>query len=133
MTVITVDADFAGSDGVRGEVWDDEGDVAIDGDHRVARVDAPTNNSQKKNKKNLVSQLALDTFEAFKPFINTFDCGLSWQGSPFHLITKADWQFFRRHKEGERGLVYPDGRKFHPYRDIIQNIYNSMFVHRHME
>jgi hypothetical protein len=90
-------------------------------------------NERKKRQKNPVSQLALDSFEAFRPFINIFDCGLSWLDSPIHLITKEDWKLFHRYKEGERGLIYPEGREFKPGRDVICNIYSPRHVQRHME
>lgn len=92
-----------------------------------------TSNSDKKTKQNPVSQLALDSFAAFKPFINVLDCGLAYQDSVFHLITKQDWQFHRRYKQGERGLVYPNGRKFNPFLDIIRSIYSAEHVQRHIE
>ncbi len=90
-------------------------------------------NERKKKKKNPVSQLAEASFEAFKPFINIFDCGLSWLDSPIHLITKEDWRLFHRYKDGERGLIYPDGREFKPGRDVVCNIYSPRHVQRHME
>jgi len=91
-----------------------------------------TDKSARKRKKNPVSQLALDSFEAFKPFINIFDCGLSYEG-PYHLITKDDWRLLRRYKQGERGLTYSDGRAFKPGRDVVQNIYSPRHVQRHIE
>lgn len=91
----------------------------------------PTNNSQKRKKKNPVSQLAVDSFDAFRPFINLFDCGLFYEG-PYHLITKEDWRLFRRHKDGERGLTYPNGQEFKPGRDVVADIYSPHHVHRHI-
>ncbi len=90
-------------------------------------------NERKKKKKNPVSQLAEASFEAFKPFINIFDCGLSWLDSPIHTITKEDWRLFHRYKHGERGLKYSDGREFKPGRDVVCNIYSPRHVQRHME
>ncbi len=87
---------------------------------------------QKKRKKQEISQLALDSFNAFKPFINVFDCGLSYDGSPYHLITKEDWRLFARYKAGEKGLTYPDGRKFNPYLDVVGNIFVPKHVHNHI-
>ena len=65
--------------------------------------------------------------------LNIFDCGLSWLDSPIHLITKEDWRLFHRYKNGERGLIYPDGREFKPGRDVVCNIYSPRHVQRHME
>lgn len=84
-------------------------------------------------KNNEVSQLAQDSFDALQPFINVFDCGLIGSNGPFHLITKEDWQLFRRHKAGERNLTYPDGSKFNPYLDVVRNIFGPKHVHRHIE
>jgi hypothetical protein len=89
--------------------------------------------SSKRKPKNPVSQLAKDSFEAFKPFINIFDCGLCYEG-PFHTITKEDWLLYRRYKNGERNLTYAsDGREFNPGRDIVANIYSPRHVQRHIE
>jgi hypothetical protein len=93
-----------------------------------------TNKSARKRKKNPVSQLALDSFEAFKPFINIFDPGTKdWAGTVVHTITREDWRLFRRYKDGERNLTYLDGREFKPGRDIVQNIYGPRHVHRHID
>ena len=83
-------------------------------------------------KKREVSQLAKDSFEAFEPFINVFDCGVKWLDSPVHLITKQDWQFHAQHKAGETP-TYPDGSKFNPYLDIVRNIYSPAHIDRHYE
>ena len=72
-----------------------------------------------------VSQLAKDSFVAVRPFINIFDCGYE---KPFHAISRRDWDFHRRHKAGERGLLYESGREFHPYNDIIRNIFSEDHV-----
>ena len=72
-----------------------------------------------------VSQLAQDSFVAVRPFINIFDCGYE---KPFHAISRRDWDFHRRHKAGERGLLYESGREFHPYNDIIRNIFSEDHV-----
>ncbi len=94
----------------------------------------PTVKSSKRKSKNPVSQLAEETFEAFRPFINIFDCGAKdYEGSPVHSITREDWRLHRRYKKGERGLSYPDGRKFNPFLDIVANIYSPRHVHRHIE
>jgi len=79
-----------------------------------------------------ISTIAQDTFEAFRPFINIFDCGGAYDGHPFHLITKLDWTLYRRHKAGERGVTYPDGSAFNPYLSIVKNIYNPQHVHDHI-
>jgi len=93
-----------------------------------------TNKSARKRKKNPVSQLALDSFEAFKPFINIFDPGTKdWAGTVVHTITKEDWRLFRRYKDGERNLTYSDGREFKLGRDIVANIYSPRHVHRHID
>ena len=90
-------------------------------------------NSRRKKKKDGISQLALDSFEAFQPFINVFDCGLACDNGPFHLITKEDWRLYARYKKGERGICYPSGSKFNPYLDVVRNIYSAIHVHRHIE
>ena len=80
-----------------------------------------------------ISQLAQDSFDAFQPFINVFDCGMVGSDGPFHSITKEDWALFRRHKAGERNIAYPDGSEFHPYHCVVRYIFNPKHVHRHME
>ncbi len=87
----------------------------------------------KSKKEKKVSKFASDSFEAIKPFINVFDCGLKVVDHVFHLITKESWRLHRRHKAGERNLLYEDGMKFNPYLDIIRNIYGVEHVQRHME
>jgi hypothetical protein len=74
----------------------------------------PESKSSKRKSKNPVSQLAKDSFEAFKPFINVFDPGVKdWSGTIIHTITKEDWLLHRRYKNGERNLTYArDGREF---------------------
>ena len=83
--------------------------------------------SNSHRRKEDISQLAQDSFEAFRPFINVFDCGLACDDGPFHLITKEDWRLYRRWKAGER-----DGG-FNPYLDVVRNIYGPSHVHRHIE
>lgn len=84
-------------------------------------------------KKNKVSQLAQETFEAFQPFVNIFDPGLKLDdGRVIHTITKEDWELNRRHKAGEKPC-YEDGTPFNPYLDIIRDIYKPIHVHRHIE
>ena len=76
----------------------------------------------------------MDSFEAFRPFINIFDPGAKdWEGSPVHTITKEDWRLFRRYKDGERGLTYLDGEEFKVGRDVVCNIYSPRHVHRHIQ
>ena len=89
--------------------------------------------NDKSGKENKISQLAQESFEAFKPFINLLDCGISIGYGPFHLITKKDWDFFRRHKAGERGLRYENGTKFHPYLDVLRNIFSPWHIEKHIE
>jgi hypothetical protein len=89
--------------------------------------------SNSKRKKQKFSQIALDSFEAFRPFINVFDCGISSFDGPFHLITKEDWKLYSRHKAGERNLTYFDGSKFNPYADVIRNIFSPEHVQHHHE
>jgi hypothetical protein len=79
------------------------------------------------------SPLAQDSFDAFKPFINVLDCGISVGHGPFHLITKEDWALWARHKAGERGLLYEDGTKFRPYQDIHRNIFSPWHIDKHIE
>jgi hypothetical protein len=88
-------------------------------------------NSCKRKKE--ICQLAQDSFEAFKPFINVLDCGLKGCDGPFHLITKEDWRLFARHKAGERNLVYADGTKFNPYMDVRRNVFSPWHIHQHIE
>ncbi len=85
-----------------------------------------------KRKKPEVSQLALDTFEAVEPFINIFDCGICYNGSPIHLVSKQDWILHRRYKAGERNLTYPNGTKFNPYLDVVRGIYSPQYVDDHI-
>ena len=94
----------------------------------------PESKSSKRKPKNPVSQLAKDSFEAFKPFINIFDPGVKdWAGTIIHTITKEDWKLNHRYKNGERNLTYRDGREFKPGRDIVANIYSPKHVQRHIE
>lgn len=87
----------------------------------------------KKKKREEPSPLAQATFDAFEPFINVFDPGLKLRdGDIIHTITKDDWKLFRRHKAGERPY-HEDGWPFHPYFDVVRNIYGSEHVHRHIE
>ena len=71
------------------------------------------------------NQLSLDSFEAFKPFINLYGCGQAvWQWdykndksvktTPF-LIDKETRALFERYQAGERGLTYQDGSAFLPW------------------
>lgn len=92
--------------------------------------------SQKKTK-NVISQLAQESFEAFLPFINIYDPGVKYTTyhSPteykehvVHSISKEDWDLFR-YKAGERN----DKDQFHPYRDLIRRIYSPIHVHMHLE
>jgi hypothetical protein len=94
---------------------------------------ASSNSRRKAKKKDEISQLALDSFEAIKPFINVFDCGFKGENGIFHLITKEDWRLHRRWKAGERGICYPDGSNFNPYLDVVRNIYSPRHIHRHIE
>ena len=87
----------------------------------------------RKNKRDEPSKLAQDSFDAFKPFINVFDCGIHYHGSPIHVITKEDWNLFRRHKAGEKNLQFLDGTRFNPYLDIVRNIFAPKHVHQHIE
>ena len=73
------------------------------------------NSKAKRKSKQQISQIAEDSFRAFRPFINIFDCGEFYDGHPYHLITKLDWALYRRHKAGERGLTYPNGTTFPRY------------------
>jgi hypothetical protein len=102
--------------------------------HSVIYSSNPTKKSSKRKSKNPVSQLAVDSFEAFRPFINIFDPGaVDWEGSPVHTITKEDWRLFRRYKDGERGLIYQDGEEFRVGRDVVCNIYSPRHAHRHIQ
>ena len=91
------------------------------------------NKSCGRKKKNEISQLAQDSFVAFEPFINLYDCGLKGYDGPFHLIPKENWRLNGRHKAGEKNLVLEDGSKFVPYLDIVRNIYSPKHVHEHIE
>jgi hypothetical protein len=92
-----------------------------------------SNSGRKAKKKDKISQLAQDSFEAFKPFINVCDCGFKGSDGVFHLISKEDWRLYRRWKSGERRICYPDGGKFNPYLDVVRNIYGPRLVHRHID
>jgi hypothetical protein len=83
--------------------------------------------------KRKISQLSQDSFAAFKPFINIFDCGGSHEGKPYHLITKQDWDFHARYKAGERDLIYPSEMKFNPYFCIVRNIFSPQHVDEHIQ
>lgn len=85
-----------------------------------------------RKSKREISELATNSFEAFRPFINIFDCGGLYDDHPYHFITKQDWELFRRHKAGERGLTYSDGFAFNPYLAIVKNIYSPAHVHDHL-
>jgi len=86
----------------------------------------------RQKSKQQISQIAELSFEAFRPFINIFDCGECYDGHPYHLITKLDWALFARHKAGERGLTYPGGFAFNPYLCIVKNIFSPKQVHDHI-
>ena len=88
--------------------------------------------SDRKKTKNSVSPFAQATFDAFEPFINIYDPGASFE-YPYHTISKADWELYRRHKAGEKPLFYPDGTKFHPYNHVLRNIYSPEHVQKHFE
>ena len=62
-----------------------------------------------------MSQLAQDSFEAFKPFINVFDCGISVGYGPFHLIAKEDWRLTHNDKSGSLAKL-PFQNKFPCYK-----------------
>jgi len=98
----------------------------------VTPMEYNSNTTTKSGKGNKgISEFAQDSFDAFQPFINVYDCGLSYSG-PFHLITKEDWQLFRRYKAGERNIIYPDGSPFNPYMDVVRNIFSPKHVHDHI-
>lgn len=90
------------------------------------------NSKPDRKSKQQISELAQNSFEAFSPFINIFDCGGRYDDHPYHFITKQDWSLFTRHKAGERDLTYPDGLAFNPYLAIIKNIYSPQHVHDHL-
>lgn len=99
----------------------------------------PKHKSERKRKEEEICQLAQDSFKAFEPFINLFDCGLKGYSGikgldgPFHLITKEDWRLFARHKAGERKLHYAGGRKFNPYLAVNCNVFSAKHVHQHIK
>ena len=83
-------------------------------------------------KKNKVSLLAQESFEAFQPFINVFDPGTKlYDGHIIHTITKEDWELNRLRKAGQKPC-YEDGTPFKPYH-VIRDIYSPEHVHRHIE
>ena len=86
-----------------------------------------------KKKRKEICQLALDSFEAVRPFINVFDCGIIGPTGPFHLISKEDWRLYKRYKAGERKLTYPGDVPFNPYLDVVRNIFGPEHIHRHIE
>lgn len=90
------------------------------------------NSKPNRKSRREISKIAEDSFEAFNPFINTFDCGETYDGHPYHSITKQDWTLYRRHKAGEQGVTYPDGSAFNPYQSIVKNIYSPQHVHDHI-
>lgn len=87
---------------------------------------------RKKRKKPELSQLAQDTFRAFEPFINVYDCGISTGNGPFHLIPKECWNLHRRYKSGERNLTCPDGTRFNPFLHVVRNIIGPQHVQKHL-
>lgn len=92
---------------------------------------AATNNSDRPKSKIFVSPLAQASFNAFESFINVFEPGASFDG-PYHSISKQDWDFYRRHKAGEKPLFYDDGTKFNPYVHVIRQIYSPEHVQNHI-
>ena len=94
----------------------------------------PTVKSSKRKSKNPVSQLAEETFEAFQAVHQHLRLRRErLLGKSRPLYHQGRLAAYRRYKEGERGLTYPDGRKFNPFLDIVANIYSPRHVHRHIE
>lgn len=54
--------------------------------------------SRPRQRRDPPSQLALDTFAAFLPYINIWDCGIKYDDEPKHMITKEDWKNLERYK-----------------------------------
>lgn len=70
------------------------------------------------------NQFSLDSFAAFRPFINLYGCGQAvWESdrngnlvkkTPF-LISHETRELFERYRQGERGLTYKNGTAFEPW------------------
>ena len=65
--------------------------------------------------------LAKATFEALRPFIDVFDCGIKWNGSPIHMITKEKRRLMERYRwmlrSDEKPTIYYESdpwKLFHP-------------------
>lgn len=72
-------------------------------------------------------EFAEETFAAFAPFINIFDPGeKSLDGEVYHTITKADWECYRRWKNGE----HVPG--FSAQKDVALKIYKPWHVEQHI-
>src|SRR5690242_16585675 len=95
-------------------------------------VNTTYNSKRQRKSKKEICQLAKDSFAAFRPFLNIFDCGITSSNGPFHLITKEDWRLYRRYKSGERNLTYEGGYDFNPYLDVVRNIYCEKHIHDHI-
>jgi hypothetical protein len=83
---------------------------------------------------NEYSQLALASFEVFRPYINVYDCGVKLSsGDIVHSISGEAWQLHTRHKAGEKHLSFADGREFKPYQHIVSKIYSAKHVQGHLD
>lgn len=91
--------------------------------------------------------LAIETFEAFRPYINLFDPGVKTLDSccpltndlifkPVHMIPKIVWKLNKEYKrqkaEGVKSprVFHPDGDVFRPYQDMLAKILSEKHCER---
>ncbi len=79
------------------------------------------NSTKDRRTRRPTSDLAKQTFKALEPYINIWCCG-EWVEyfdkhgvlvkRPDYLITQEQWALYRRHKAGDRNLIYENGNPF---------------------
>ena len=95
-------------------------------------VDIVSRTQKRKRTSATISELAIASFNAFRPFINLYDPGVKVDGSPIHTITKEDWRQYQLYKQNG-AAHYADGRTFNPYLDVVRHIFSPRHVHEHHE
>lgn len=85
-----------------------------------------------QRKKKPICQLAIDSWAAFKPYVNAFGCGVEEDDEKFRIRTEA-FDLMRRHKRGERGLAFKDGEPFNPYWHFVRVIMDEKKAERFIE
>ena len=53
-----------------------------------------------------MAKFSQEIFDYFQQYINVYDCGHKYDGSPIHSISKETRDLFFCHKGGERNLTY---------------------------